>query len=57
MTKFDKITEDAFDASAALTIIGKETKLFSEDETMLAKQLSSTVRNEWGVDSKEFYTM
>ena len=47
MTKFDKITDDAFDASAALTIIGKETVLKSKDETMLAKQLSSTVRNEW----------
>ena len=38
MTKFDKITDDAFDASAALTIIGKETVLFSKDEAMLAKK-------------------
>ena len=46
MTKFNKMTDDSFDASAALTILGREPKLFSDKEIKMAKKITSDVRND-----------
>ena len=46
MTKFTKITDDSFDASAALTIMARAS-CFSKKEQELARQVTDKIRNPW----------
>ena len=46
MAKFDKISDDGFDASAALNILGRAS-CFSKKEKKLANKIRSDVRNTW----------